>query len=65
MIAAGSGVHKDVPAGQIVAGAPHMPHREWLKIEACRAKLPALRESLITLQRRIAALEEKSEKELL
>lgn len=65
MIAAGSGVHKDVSAGQIVAGAPHMPHREWLKMEACRSKLPALRETLTTLQRRITALEEKREKQLL
>ena len=63
MIAAGSGVHKDVPAGQIVAGNPHMPHREWLKMEACRSKLPAMRETLATLQRRITALEEKGEKE--
>ena len=65
MIAAGSGVHKDVPAGQIVAGYPHMPHREWLKMEACRSKLPALRETLATLQRRIKALEEKREKDFL
>ena len=65
MIAAGSGVHKDVSAGQIVAGTPHMPHREWLRMEACRSKLPALRETLVTLQRRITALEEKKEKELL
>ncbi len=62
MIAAGSGVHKDISAGQIVAGTPHMPHREWLKVEACRAKLPALRETLASLQRRITALEEKEEK---
>jgi UDP-3-O-[3-hydroxymyristoyl] glucosamine N-acyltransferase len=65
MIAAGSGVHKDISAGQIVAGTPHLPHREWLKVEACRSKLPALRETLATLQRRIMALEEKKEKELL
>jgi UDP-3-O-[3-hydroxymyristoyl] glucosamine N-acyltransferase len=65
MIAAGSGVHKDVSSGQIVAGTPHMLHREWLKMEACRSKLPALRETLATLQRRVTALEGKKEKELL
>jgi UDP-3-O-[3-hydroxymyristoyl] glucosamine N-acyltransferase len=59
MVAARSGVHKDVPPNQIVAGAPHMPHREWLKREACLAKLPEMREALAALQRRIAALEEK------
>jgi UDP-3-O-[3-hydroxymyristoyl] glucosamine N-acyltransferase len=63
MIAAGSGVHKDVSAGRVVAGAPHMPHGEWLKMEACRSKLPAMRESLSTLQRRVTALEEKTKKE--
>jgi UDP-3-O-[3-hydroxymyristoyl] glucosamine N-acyltransferase len=64
MIAAGSGVHKDVPAGRIVAGTPHMPHQEWLKMAACQSKLPALRETIATLQKRIAALEQNKEKEL-
>lgn len=63
MIAAGSGVHKDVSAGRVVAGKPHMPHGEWLKMEACRSKLPVMRESLSALQRRVAALEEKTKKE--
>lgn len=63
IIAAGSGVHKNVAAGRVVAGAPHMPHGEWLKMEACRSKLPAMREALFALQRRIAALEEKTKKE--
>ncbi len=63
MIAAQSGVHKDVPPHQIVAGTPHMPHREWLKMEACLPKLPEMRETLAALQRRVAALEKKTEKE--
>jgi UDP-3-O-[3-hydroxymyristoyl] glucosamine N-acyltransferase len=62
MIAAGSGVHKDISAGRVVAGKPHMPHGEWLKMEACRSKLPAMRESLSALQRQVAALEEKTKK---
>jgi UDP-3-O-[3-hydroxymyristoyl] glucosamine N-acyltransferase len=65
MAAARSGVHKDIPPGQIVAGAPHMPHREWLKMEACLPKLPEMREALAALQQRVAALEEKTEKEIL
>ena len=60
MASARAGVHKDVPAGQIVAGSPHMPHREWLKMEACLPKLPEMRAALAALQRRIADLEEKS-----
>jgi len=65
MAAARSGVHKDIPPGQIVAGSPHMPHREWLKMEACLPKLPEMREALAALQRRVAVLEEKKEKEIL
>lgn len=63
MIAAGSGVHKDVAPGRVVAGKPHMPHGDWLKMEACRSKLPAMRETLSALQRRVAALEEKGKRE--
>ncbi len=59
MVAARAGVHKDIPPNQIVAGAPHKPHREWLKLEATLSKLPEMRETLAALQRRIAALEEK------
>jgi UDP-3-O-[3-hydroxymyristoyl] glucosamine N-acyltransferase len=65
MAAARSGVHKDIPPGRIVAGSPHMPHREWLKMEACLPKLPEMREALAALQRRVATLEEKTEKEIL
>jgi UDP-3-O-[3-hydroxymyristoyl] glucosamine N-acyltransferase len=65
MAAARSGVHKDIPPGRIVAGSPHMPHREWLKMEACLPKLPEMREALAALQRRVADLEKKAEKEIL
>jgi UDP-3-O-[3-hydroxymyristoyl] glucosamine N-acyltransferase len=63
MAAAQSGVTKDIPPGRIVAGSPHMPHREWLKMEACLPKLPEMREALAALQRRVATLEEKEAKE--
>ncbi|MCE5262682.1 MAG: UDP-3-O-(3-hydroxymyristoyl)glucosamine N-acyltransferase [Deltaproteobacteria bacterium] len=62
MAAARAGIHKDVPPGQIVSGAPHMPHREWLKMEASLPKIPEMRETLAALQRRVLALE-KQEKE--
>ena len=63
MAAAQSGVTKDIPPGRNVAGSPHMPHREWLKMEACLPKLPEMREALAALQRRVTALEEKEAKE--
>ncbi len=65
MVAARAGVHKDIPPNQIVSGTPHMPHREWLKMEACLPKLPEMRTALAALQRRIAVLEKKTEKETL
>jgi len=40
MIAAKSGIHKKIESGQIVAGYPQLPYRQWLKVEACRVKLP-------------------------
>jgi hypothetical protein len=39
-----------------------MPHREWLKMEACLPKLPEMREILAALQRRVSALEKEKEK---
>jgi len=63
MVAARSGVHKDIPPLQVVSGTPHLPHREWLKLEACLPKLPEMRGTLAALKRRVAALEEKLEKE--
>jgi len=42
-----------------------MPHREWLKMEACLPKLPEMREALAALQRRVAVLEKKTEKKIL
>ncbi len=61
MVAARAGIHKNVPAATIVAGAPHMPHREWLRLEATIPKLPAMRQQLLDLARRLEALEKKLE----
>ncbi len=59
MAAARAGITKNVPPGQIVAGAPHQPHREWLKREAALNRLPQLRKDLADLTNRIAALEKR------
>jgi len=61
MVAARAGIHKNVPAATIVAGAPHMPHREWLRLEATIPKLPAMRQQLLDMARRLEALEKKLE----
>jgi UDP-3-O-[3-hydroxymyristoyl] glucosamine N-acyltransferase len=60
MVAARAGVHKDVPAGQVVAGSPHLPHREWLRKEAALGKVPELREMLLDLKKKVEELEKQT-----
>jgi len=59
MIGASSGVHKDIPAGQIGGGAPFLPRKEWLKIEMTKLKLPDMRANLDKLVKQVEKLEEK------
>jgi UDP-3-O-[3-hydroxymyristoyl] glucosamine N-acyltransferase len=59
MVAAQAGVHDDVPAGHIVSGTPHRPHRDWLRIEACVTRLPEMRQTVKALAKRIEMLEAK------
>ena len=53
----------DIPSGQIVAGAPHMPHRLWLRATNCIPKLPEMRRTINELERRVAQLEEELKKQ--
>jgi UDP-3-O-[3-hydroxymyristoyl] glucosamine N-acyltransferase len=59
MVAARSGVVKDVPSGQIVSGAPAAPHGEWLRIQAVISKLPEMRNTMLSLSKKIETLEKK------
>lgn len=59
MIAGGSGVAQDVPSGQVVAGYPAIPIREWLKAQAVLPKLPELKKIVSQLENRINELEKK------
>jgi len=59
MVGAQSGVHGDVPPDQIVSGTPHMPHRNWLRTQACLPKLPEMRKTINSLSKRIERLEEE------
>lgn len=59
MIAAGSGIHKNIPAGQIIAGAStQLPHKLWLKAEACRARLPEMKTALEELKKKVERLQQ-------
>jgi UDP-3-O-[3-hydroxymyristoyl] glucosamine N-acyltransferase len=60
MVGGGSGVTRSMEAGQIVAGFPAIPLREWLKAQAVIPKLPELRKLVAQLVRRIEELEKKA-----
>jgi UDP-3-O-[3-hydroxymyristoyl] glucosamine N-acyltransferase len=55
MIGGGSGVTRDIPSGQVVAGYPAIPIREWLKAQAIVPKLPELKRIIAKLS---AAIDE-------
>jgi UDP-3-O-[3-hydroxymyristoyl] glucosamine N-acyltransferase len=59
MIGASSNIHKDVPAGQVGGGTPFLPHKEWLRVEISKTKLPEIRAKLLRLINRVEKLEEK------
>ena len=59
MIAADSKIHKNIKAGEIVGGKPHMPYKEFLQVEACQAKLPEMRATLKDLVKKVDELLKK------
>jgi UDP-3-O-[3-hydroxymyristoyl] glucosamine N-acyltransferase len=59
IVGAKTGVSGDVPAGQIVSGYPHMPHRDWLKSSRTIPKLPEMRMELKKLEDKVQQLEER------
>ncbi len=55
-----AGVASDVPAGQIVSGIPQMPHRTWLKVSQILLRLPGMRKKLMSIEKRLKALEHRN-----
>ena len=58
MVGAQSGVMNDLPANQAYVGSPSYPHREFLRMAAVLPKLPAMRKTLIEIEKRIKKIEE-------
>lgn len=56
-VGAKSGVSKDIKPDQVLSGIPAIPHENWLKAQSCFAKLPELRKTVNTLEKKITALE--------
>jgi len=57
MIAARAGVNRSLTGGQIVSGAPVMPHQDWVKAQAVIPRLPELRQQVRELEQRVRSLE--------
>lgn len=57
LVGAQSGVPGSLAANAGYSGYPAMPHKEWLKAMAVVPRLPELRKTVSTLEKRIAELE--------
>jgi UDP-3-O-[3-hydroxymyristoyl] glucosamine N-acyltransferase len=60
-IAAQSGLGDDVPAGQIWAGSPAMPHRRWLRAQQVYSELGDLAAEVRKLRAELEALKSNSD----
>jgi UDP-3-O-[3-hydroxymyristoyl] glucosamine N-acyltransferase len=60
MIAARAGVNRSLTGGQIVSGAPVMPHQDWVKAQAVIPRLPELRQQVRELEQRVRELEARA-----
>jgi len=47
----------DVAAGQVVSGAPAIPHKTWLKATRIFQKLPEMRKQVLALEKTVADIE--------
>jgi len=55
-----AGVRSDVPANEIVSGIPHMPHGRWRKVVSIISRLPEMRKTLFSFDKRLKDLEKKN-----
>jgi UDP-3-O-[3-hydroxymyristoyl] glucosamine N-acyltransferase len=59
ILGAKTGVGKSVAPGEVLFGAPAMPHKTWLKVQREFPHLPELRKKLDALEKRLAAIEQR------
>ena len=55
----GTGITKDVPANSTIMGTPHMPHREWLRLQNYLKKLPDLFRKIEAVEKKLTQEEKK------
>lgn len=61
IVAPKSGVIKSVKNGEIVTGAPAMPHKLWRKVQTVIPRLPEIRNKLIDIEKRLNKIEKKED----
>jgi UDP-3-O-[3-hydroxymyristoyl] glucosamine N-acyltransferase len=59
LVGAQSGVPSSLPANAAYSGSPTMPHKEWLKSAMVVPRLPEMKKTVSSLEKRIAELEAK------
>jgi len=57
-----SGVHSNVGEKEIVSGIPHMPHTLWRKVVGIMTRLPEMRKTLFSFEKRLKAIENMNQK---
>ena len=53
-----AGIAKTVPAGDVMSGAPEMPHRQWLKMSRILPQLPDLKKKVLAIEKQLQQLKE-------
>jgi len=59
IIAAGSAASKDIASGQIVGGRPTLPHKQFLRVEVLKIKLPEMKKTVEELVRKVESLQKQ------
>jgi UDP-3-O-[3-hydroxymyristoyl] glucosamine N-acyltransferase len=60
IVGAQAGVPGDLAADGMYSGSPVVPHKEWLKYSMVLPRLPDMRKTVNSLEKRVRELEEKS-----
>jgi UDP-3-O-[3-hydroxymyristoyl] glucosamine N-acyltransferase len=55
-----SAVHSHVAEKEIVSGIPHMPHTRWRKVVSIISRLPEIRKSIFSFEKRLTAIENQN-----
>ena len=48
-----TGITKDVPENSLISGTPHMPHKDWAKLQGYLKKLPRLFEKMKKIEAKL------------